>query len=115
MAVEALEGVEHGLTHRRRQPQPPGQAGADLAVGTGPFGLEPGHASRTAQHPQAFGIHAKVGQEPQGLRGYRRVDQVAAGADGDVITAERPGDLVRRRGAADKAEQRPVVNLGRRM
>ena len=110
-AIEALEGVQNGAAHRLRQPQAPRQDRAHLAVRACSLSLQPCHTLSAAQDPQAFSIHAKARKELHRLCRHRRVDQVAAGPDDDVITAECRGDLMRRRRAPGEPQQRPVVDL----
>ncbi|HTU05904.1 MAG TPA: hypothetical protein VMG13_10165 [Trebonia sp.] len=68
---------------------------------------------RAAQGLQPRGVHAQPGQELQRLARLGRVDQVAPGADHDVI-AEHGGYLAQGRGAAGEPHQRAVIDLPRR-
>ena len=108
----SVRSVQDGPAHGLRQPQPAGQVGADLAVRARPLGHQPADAGRRRPASAAASAPSpRPGQEPQRLARLGRVDQVTAGADDDVVAAERGGDLVRRRGAAGEAQQRRVVDL----
>jgi hypothetical protein len=113
--VPALEHVEQRRLDRARQPQAAGDGGADLAVRVGPFRRgplaqrrRPGHGAQPPGWPKAA---AHAGDERRRLAGAGHVDHVAAGADGDVVAAHQGRDLVRRRGASDRPQERGVVDV----
>jgi hypothetical protein len=81
------------------------------AVRPRPLSLQLRDARRAAQCPQPRGVHAQARQELQGLARLGRIDQVASGADHDVVAAEHGGDLVRRRRAAGEPHQGAVIDL----
>ena len=95
LAVEAFEGTQHGPTDGLRQPQPLRQVCADLTVRPGRLLDDLGHPGSAGQHAQLLDARAQTRQEPQRLQGPRRVDQIPARADGDVIATEGRGRLVR--------------------
>jgi len=88
-AVPALEHVEQRRLDGRRQAQPAGDCGADLAVRVGALCRGPlaqrGRPDHRAQPTGGRKTAAHTGDERRRLAGAGHVDHVAAGADGDVI------------------------------